>query len=203
MIISTYKNTQNWLLMILFGLCFAQAQTIDKYSLAVKGTLDVIDDYYAEGIELNLFRNTTLYSVGYYTGDEYVFLGDQPDEIYRQFNLLIGKYNDSKNQKFRFQYQAGIGLFWATLRTDEIKQEIFFGQHLFYRNCSLGWCALKNWGAVYALFVYEYRNRYSSQSKPKTVKYASDVEYRIWKHPIQKIRTDLSTGTIIGACKET
>jgi len=91
-----------------------QAQSIGKYSLAVKGTLDVIDDYYAEGIELNLFRNKTLYSIGYYTGDEYVFFGDQPDEIYRQLNLLIGKYNDSKNQKFRFHYQAGIGLFWAT-----------------------------------------------------------------------------------------
>jgi hypothetical protein len=125
------QHTQNWLLTILVGLCFAQAQTIDKYSLSVKGTLDVIDDYYAEGIELNLFRNTTLYSMGYYTGDEYVFLGDQPDEIYRQLNLLIGKYNDSKNQKFRFQYQAGIGLFWATLRTDEIKHEMFFGNTYF------------------------------------------------------------------------
>lgn len=131
MIITTYKNTQNWLLMILVGLYFAQGQTIDKYSLSVKGTLDVIDDYYAEGIEFNLFRNTTLYSMGYYTGDEYVFLGDQPDEIYRQLNLLIGKYNDSKNQKFRFQYQAGIGLFWATLRTDEIKHEFFFGNAYF------------------------------------------------------------------------
>lgn len=119
------------LLFLLFSLPILQAQSIDKYSLAVKGTLDVIDDYYAEGIELNLFRNTTLYSVGYYTGDEYVFLGDQPDEIYRQLNLLIGKYNDSKNQKFRFQYQAGIGLFWATLRTDEIKQEIFLGNTYF------------------------------------------------------------------------
>ncbi|MDG1824307.1 MAG: hypothetical protein P8H45_05395 [Flavobacteriaceae bacterium] len=119
------------LLFLFFSLSRLQAQTIDKYSLSVNGTLDVIDDYYAEGIELNLFRNKTLYSIGYYTGDEYVFFGDQPDEIYRQLNLLIGKYNDSKNQKFRFQYQAGIGLFWATLRTDEIKHEIFLGNTYF------------------------------------------------------------------------
>ena len=115
------------ILFLFFSLPILQAQTIDKYSLSFKGTLDVIDDYYAEGIEFNLFRNTTLYSMGYYTGDEYVFLGDQPDEIYRQLNLLIWKYNDSKNQKFRFQYQAGIGLFWATLRTDEIKHEFILG----------------------------------------------------------------------------
>jgi hypothetical protein len=119
------------ILFLFFSLPILQAQTIDKYSLSFKGTLDVIDDYYAEGIEFNLFRNTTLYSMGYYTGDEYVFLGGQPDEIYRQLNLLIGKYNDSKNQKFRFQYQAGIGLFWATLRTDEIKHEFFLGNTYF------------------------------------------------------------------------
>ena len=71
------------ILFLFFSLPILQAQTIDKYSLSFKGTLDVIDDYYAEGIEFNLFRNTTLYSMGYYTGDEYVFLGDQPDEIYR------------------------------------------------------------------------------------------------------------------------
>ena len=103
-----------YLLFLFLSLSLMQAQSIGKYSLSVKGTLDVIDDYYAEGIELNLFRNKTLYSIGYYTGDEYVFFGDQPDEIYRQLNLLIGKYNDSKNQKFRFHYQAGIRLFWAT-----------------------------------------------------------------------------------------
>ena len=127
----TNKHIQCCLLIILVGLYFVQAQSIDKYSLGVKGTLDVIDDYYAEGIEVNAFRNTTLFSIGYYSGDEYVFFGDQPDEIYRQLNLLIGKYADSKNQKFRFQYQAGIGLFWATLRTDEIKQEIFLGNIYF------------------------------------------------------------------------
>lgn len=132
MIITTYKNTQNWLLMSLVGLCFAQAQTIDKYSLSAKGTLDPFTEYYySEGVELNVFRNTTLYSMGYYTGNEYRFLGPSPDEIYRQLNLLIGKYNDSKNQKFRFQYQAGIGLFWATLRTDEIEQENFLGNTYF------------------------------------------------------------------------
>lgn len=88
-----------------------QAQSISKYSLSVKGTLDVIDDYYAEGIELNLFRNKTLYSIGYYTGDEYVFFGDQPDEIYRQLNLLIGKYNDSKIKSFAFITKLGLGCF--------------------------------------------------------------------------------------------
>ncbi len=32
---------------------------------------------------------------------------------------MFGGYADTRNEKFRFQYQAGIGMFWGTLRTDE------------------------------------------------------------------------------------
>jgi len=116
------------LLFLLFSLPILQAQSIDKYSLAVNGTLDpYADRYYAEGVELNVFSRSFVYSMGYISGDEYVSSDQLPKEKHTMINALIGKYMDSKNQKFRFQYQAGIGLFWATLRTDEIKHEFFFG----------------------------------------------------------------------------
>lgn len=120
------------LLFLFFSLPILQAQSIDKYSLAVKGTLDpYANSYYAEGVELNVFSRSFMYSLGYISGDEYVSSDQLPKERHTMINALIGKYIDSKNQKFRFQYQAGIGLFWATLRTDEIKHEIFLGNTYF------------------------------------------------------------------------
>ena len=102
------------LLFLFFSLPILQAQSIDKYSLAVKGTLDpYADSYYAEGVELNVFSHSFMYSLGYISGDEYVSSDQLPKERHTMINALIGKYIDSKNQKFRFQYQAGIGLFWA------------------------------------------------------------------------------------------
>ena len=107
-------------------LCFfffsVQSQSIDKYSISVKGTIDLLTDYYSEGIEVNAFSNSHLYSIGYYYGEDYEFLEDLPTEKYNQLNVLFGKYINSKNKKLRFQYQGGVGLFWATLRTDELDE---------------------------------------------------------------------------------
>ena len=36
---------------------------------------------------------------------------------------MFGKYIDTQNEKFRFQYQGGIGIFWGTLRTNEYDEE--------------------------------------------------------------------------------
>ena len=47
---------------------------------------------------------------GYISGDEYVSSDQLPKERHTMINALIGKYIDSKNQKFRFQVQTGIGL---------------------------------------------------------------------------------------------
>ena len=61
------------LLFLLFSLPILQAQSIDKYSLAVNGTLDpYADRYCAEGVELNVFSRSFVYSMGYISGDEYV-----------------------------------------------------------------------------------------------------------------------------------
>ena len=99
------------LLFLFFSFPILQAQSIDKYSLAVKGTLDpYADSYYAEGVELNAFSRSFVYSLGYISGDEYVSSDHLPKERHTMFNALIGKYIDSKNQKFRFQVQTGIGL---------------------------------------------------------------------------------------------
>lgn len=99
------------LLFLFFSFPILQAQSIDKYSLAVKGTLDpYADSYNAEGVELNAFSRSFVYSLGYISGDEYVSSDHLPKERHTMFNALIGKYIDSKNQKFRFQVQTGIGL---------------------------------------------------------------------------------------------
>lgn len=104
-----------YLLFLFFSLSLLQAQSIGKYSLAVKGTLDpYANSYYAEGVELNVFSRSFMYSLGYISGDEYVSSDQLPKERHSMINALIGKYIDSKNQKFRFQVQTGIGLLLVT-----------------------------------------------------------------------------------------
>lgn len=107
------------LVFVILNISFIESQTIDKYSVSVKGG----ETLYDEGFEINLFSKSYLYSVGYYSGEEWRILGDSPTEKYNQINLLFGKYVDSKNEKFRFQYQSGIGIFWGTLRTDKFDAE--------------------------------------------------------------------------------
>lgn len=104
--------------------CFAavQCQGIDKYSLSLKGTVDWFANRFEEGVELNAFSNTYVYTIGYYFGEDYE-LWVSPSEKYKQFNLLFGKYIDSENQKFRIQYQAGIGVFWGIFRTNKHDRE--------------------------------------------------------------------------------
>ena len=118
----TEKSMKKIILIILFIFAYTstiQSQSIDKYSISIKGTMDLLTDYYSEGVEINAFSKSFLYSVGYYYGEDYEFLKDTPTEKYNQLNLLFGKYHNSKNEKFRFQYQGGIGMFWGTIRTDE------------------------------------------------------------------------------------
>ena len=100
------------LVFLIFQTFSVQGQTkIDKYSISGKGTLDIFSDLYSEGVEINAFSKSSIYAIGYYYGEDYEFLGDEPTEKYSQLNLLFGKYNDTKNEKLRFQYQGGIGLF--------------------------------------------------------------------------------------------
>ena len=114
------KKTALIFLFIITNILTIQSQLIEKYSVSVKGTMDILTDYYSEGIEINAFSKSSLFSVGYYYGEDYEFIGDTPTEKYNQLNLLFGKYTDSKNEKFRFQYQGGIGMFWGIKRTDEL-----------------------------------------------------------------------------------
>jgi hypothetical protein len=114
------KKTVLIFVFIITNILTIQSQIIDKYSIAGKGTMDILSDFYSEGFEINAFSKSYLYTIGYFYGEDYEFLGDTPTEKYNQLNLLFGKYIDSKNEKFRFQYQGGIGLFWGTIRTDEL-----------------------------------------------------------------------------------
>ena len=111
------------LLFALLNVSHIQSQIIDKYSISTKGTMDILSNFYFEGYEINVFSKSYLYSIGYYYGEDYEFLGDAPTEKYNQLNLLFGKYIDTKNEKFRFQYQGGIGMFWGLLRTDQYNEE--------------------------------------------------------------------------------
>ncbi len=108
---------------IITNILTVQSQVIDKYSISEKGTINILSDFYSEGFEINIFSKSYLYTIGYYYGEDYEFLGDTPTEKYNQLNLLFGKYIDTKNKIFRFQYQTGIGMFWGTLRTDEYDEE--------------------------------------------------------------------------------
>ena len=117
------KKTNLILLFVFLNMSIVQSQIIDKYSISGKGTIDVFSDFYSEGLEVNAFSRSYLYTIGYYYGEDYGFMGDTPTEKYNQFNLLFGKYIDTKNEKFRFQYQGGIGVFWGTLRTDEYNEQ--------------------------------------------------------------------------------
>ena len=121
--LNTMKKTYITLLIGFLSILITQSQTIDKYSISGKGTIDFLSDFYPEGFEINAFSNSYLYSIGYYYGEDYEVLGDSPTEKYNQLNLLFGKYIDAKNEEWRFQYQAGIGMFWGKLRTDELDND--------------------------------------------------------------------------------
>lgn len=92
---------------------------LDKYSVSGKISTNIFSPIYFEGIEINSFSRKYIYSIGYNKEDEGTLFGNSPSEQYNQLNLLFGKYKDSKNDKFRFQYQGGIGRFWGTIRTNE------------------------------------------------------------------------------------
>ncbi|MCG9970520.1 hypothetical protein [Christiangramia crocea] len=118
-----------WTLILsffLFNIPVIQSQIIDKYSISGKGTMDIFTDSFFEGIDLNIFSRSYIYTIGYYDGEEYFndfLFPDSPEEKFYQFNLLFGKYIDLQRQNFRIRYQAGIGRFWGTLRTDELDPE--------------------------------------------------------------------------------
>jgi hypothetical protein len=91
----------------------------NQYSIAFKNTTNIIATHFFEGLEANIFHNSYIYSAGYYFGNDNesgYTSGPRPREEYNQINLLFGKYNG--NNKWRFQYQAGLGWIWGTLRTD-------------------------------------------------------------------------------------
>lgn len=111
-------------LFVFVNVSLIYSQLPTKYSISGKGTMDLLSDFYSEGLEINVFsKSNLLYTIGYYYGEDYEFLGDTPTEKYHQLNLLFGKYIDTKNEKFRFQYQGGIGIFRGTLRTDKFDEE--------------------------------------------------------------------------------
>lgn len=109
------------LLFIVMSVLIAQSQTVDKYSVSGKITMDLLAENIFEGVELNILSNNYICSVGYYFGNDYksALFGPKPRNIYKQANLLFGKYIDTKNEKFRFQYQGGVGVFWGEIRVDE------------------------------------------------------------------------------------
>ncbi len=91
---------------------------IEFYSTSVKINMD-IQNVHFEGVEVNAFSKNFMYSIGYYSGSEYeLIFDDKPYQKYSQFNLLFGQ-SLGKN-KFRFQYQGGLGIIWGTKRTDEL-----------------------------------------------------------------------------------
>ena len=111
-------------LLIVSNVSLIRSQVINKYSISAKGTANVIwKSNFFEGIEINAFSQNFLYSIGFYKSTDERLFGDTPYEKYNQLNFLFGGYADNKNEKFRFQYQAGIGMYWGTLRTDEYDYE--------------------------------------------------------------------------------
>jgi len=115
-------------------------QKIEHYSISGKISVDIFSNYY-EGIELNAFGNIYLYSIGYYYGEDYGMFRDKPTENYHQLNILMGKYEVSKNKKFRFQYQVGIGAFWGIIRTkvlDESETNIFIDKYFAKKASTIG-----------------------------------------------------------------
>ncbi len=80
------------MLIGLLGILTTQSQLINKYSLSGKGTINVDNNSFSEGFDINIYSKSFIYTAGYYFGEEYdhfeVF-GDHPKEKYNQINLLI------------------------------------------------------------------------------------------------------------------
>jgi len=87
--------------------------------------MDIFADRFETGIELNAFSKRHLFTLGYYFDRETSILSASfQGDIYRQLNLLVGGYSDTKNEKFRFQYQAGVGQLWIKSKV-ESPEEVF------------------------------------------------------------------------------
>ncbi|MEM9545434.1 MAG: hypothetical protein AAGA77_05650 [Bacteroidota bacterium] len=71
---------------------------------------------YSIGSEVIYIKNKLLFSADYYKLEEFV-LFKAPVERYNHLGLMFGSYSDK--EKFRFQYQIGLGLLWGITRTDE------------------------------------------------------------------------------------
>lgn len=117
-------SIMNPIIMILACVCSltVQSQNIEIYSFAFKANPYPYGSPIEAGLEANVFSKKHLFSVGYYFGEDNEFWVSPPEK-YKQLNLLFGGFSNSKNKKFRFQYQAGLGVFWGRFRTDQIDTE--------------------------------------------------------------------------------
>ena len=78
------------------------------------------DGGFIKGIELNILKSKKIYSLDYYKYEELTLFGPTPDEPFTQLGLMIGEFKGDKF--FKFQYQAGLSVFWGFKRTKLIKK---------------------------------------------------------------------------------
>ena len=69
------------------------------------------DDAVVIGLELNFIKNKFIYSIDYLGHNKIGILIGFSGPSQNQFDIMMGKYIGEKY--FRFQYQAGINVFWG------------------------------------------------------------------------------------------
>lgn len=108
---------------------------IGGYSINLK--LGAYNDWnedigFGGGVEINVLKNSFIYSADYYRFDEFTLFGSTP-QYFNQVGFLIGRYRRFKdNRIFRFVYQAGIASIWG-LRNEMIREDYGTGEYSYYQ----------------------------------------------------------------------
>ena len=76
------------------------------------------DGGFLAGLQLNKFKNQTIYSVDYFRFAEFTLMDPIPDNSYNQLGLMIGKYNH--HEVFRLLYQGGVAPFFGKMYSEDI-----------------------------------------------------------------------------------
>ena len=142
-----FSNRDNFiykaLLLIIFFIVFFNSKVNGQYSgTGVDGfSIDLKlgaynnwqeDAGFGGGVEINVLKNSFIYSADYYRFDEFTIWGSSP-QYFNQIGFMIGRYRRYNNKRiFRFIYQAGIASFWG-LRNELIKEDYGTGKYSYYQ----------------------------------------------------------------------
>ena len=82
------------------------------------------------GLELDVYKGNTLYSIDYFIFGEFTIMNPIPGDALNQIGLMIGTFTD--NKFFRIQYQGGFAAFFGKKYSESISGEPGTSSYRYY-----------------------------------------------------------------------